>query len=82
MLKVIIPSLPQSFDPTQLKLIEHFMLLQMTCQTLVSVDGDGNLVGDLADRWHISSDGKEIRVWLNEKSVFSNGNKVTAEDVV
>ena len=49
---------------------------------LMGVDGDGNLVPILAERYLVSEDGTEYTFLLRENAKFSDGSPVTAEDVV
>jgi len=47
----------------------------------VNVAGDG-FIPDLAEKWSVSSDGKTWTFPLRQDAKFSNGDPVTAEDVV
>ena len=76
-----IPSLPTSFDPVNIRFMEHFMLLQAMCQSLIRIDEGGNLVGELAESWQLAPDGKKIHFWLKPNAKFSNGTIVIADDV-
>ena len=49
---------------------------------LMGVDGDGNMVPVLAERYLVSEDGTEYTFLLRENAKFSDGSPVTAEDVV
>jgi peptide/nickel transport system substrate-binding protein len=49
---------------------------------LMGLDGDGNLVPVLADRYRVSEDGTEYTFLLREDARFSDGTPVTAADVV
>jgi len=48
---------------------------------LVTVDQDGNIQPDLAESWTVSEDGTEYTFKLRQDVVFTNGDKMTAEDV-
>ena len=50
-------------------------------QWIVDENGRFVLVGNLADSWENTNDGKTWVFHLNEKATFSNGEPVTAEDV-
>lgn len=49
---------------------------------LTKYDKDLNLVGDLAERWSISKDGKEIIFYLRKGVKWHDGVELTADDVV
>jgi oligopeptide transport system substrate-binding protein len=55
-------------------------LLDATSQGLVSYDGEGQIDIGLADRWTVTADGRSYIFRLREAK-WSNGRKVTAEDV-
>ncbi len=48
---------------------------------LVKYDKDLNLVGDLAERWEIRGDGKEIIFYLKKNIFWHDGKKFTSQDV-
>src|SRR3989344_8458990 len=49
---------------------------------LMRYDKNGLLVPALMDRYEVSSDGLEYTVHLKEKLRWSNGKKLTADDVI
>ncbi|MGI6176361.1 MAG: ABC transporter substrate-binding protein [Christensenellales bacterium] len=49
--------------------------------TLVSYNAQGELVGELAERWEISEDGKSYTFYLRDGVKFSDGSPLTAEAV-
>jgi len=57
-------------------------VVDLVFQRLVRRDFEGNWTGDAAEEWEISEDGKIITVTLREGLTFSDGEAVTAEDVV
>lgn len=80
MLELRIPHLPLSLKPTDIALMEHFLLLQCISQTLVRINENGDIVGDLAESWRISNSGKSYRFKI--KNSFSHSGKlITAHDV-
>ncbi len=50
--------------------------------SLFKYDEKGVLIGDLAESWSKSSDGKEYSVVLKKNILWHNGEQLTAEDVV
>lgn len=49
---------------------------------LIGFDNENRPIGDLADRWEISEDGKTYTVYLRTDKTWDDGRKVSAEDVV
>ncbi len=60
---------------------QHYLMFQCVFQTLVRIEKNGSLVGDLAERWSLSNDHKTYTFYLNKNAKFHNGEPVTAEDV-
>lgn len=48
---------------------------------LLKLNGNGNLIGDLAKSWDISSDQKTYTLHLKENAVWHDGEKLNADDV-
>lgn len=57
-------------------------LTALTYAGLMGLDGEGNLVPVLAERYRVSEDGQEYTFSLREDAKFSDGTPVTADDVV
>lgn len=57
-------------------------LTALTYAGLMGLDGEGNLVPVLAERYRVSEDGLEYTFSLRENAKFSDGTPVTANDVV
>ncbi|MFK7755220.1 MAG: ABC transporter substrate-binding protein, partial [Sedimentitalea sp.] len=55
---------------------------QLWGETLVEVEADGSLSGLVAESWEGSSDAKIWRFTVRAGCTFSNGNQVTANDVL
>jgi len=49
---------------------------------LIKYDKDLNIVGDLAEKWEVSSDGKEITFFLRKGVFWHDGKEFTADDVL
>lgn len=49
---------------------------------LIKIDGNGNVQSDLAERYEISQDGRFYTFYLRNNLRFSDGEKLTAEDVL
>jgi oligopeptide transport system substrate-binding protein len=57
-----------------------FMVLHHLMEGLLSYDQDQNLVGGVAERWELRSDGATF--WLRKSAKWSDGSPVTAHDFV
>ncbi|WP_446897682.1 peptide ABC transporter substrate-binding protein [Clostridium sp. LBM24168] len=49
---------------------------------LVSIDEDGNIVPDLAEKWDVSQDKTQYTFTIRNNAKWSNGEDITAEDFV
>ena len=78
MINVAMPSIPRSFDSTELMLATHFILLQCTCQTLVRINEKGAVVSDAASSWEFDSNGTVLTFRLNPTLKYSDGTNATA----
>lgn len=56
-------------------------LLELIFDSLVRLDGAGNIVPGLAEKWEISADGKEYTFYLRKGVRFHDGVECTAQDV-
>ncbi|URD60660.1 ABC transporter substrate-binding protein [Sphingomonas sp. KRR8] len=56
------------------------VLLSAVAQGLVRFDGDGNIVGGLAERWNVSNDGL-LYIFRLQSGTWPGGRKIVAEDV-
>jgi peptide/nickel transport system substrate-binding protein len=72
---ISLSSLPKTIDPIKLALAEHFLILQCVSQTLVKVNENGYLEGDLAKSWSISNDGKTYEFKLYQDVKTHTGKK-------
>lgn len=79
--KIGLTNLPKTLDVGDIWHYQHFLIVQSLTQTLLKVDGSGDIVGDLAKKWEISPDGKKYTFYLKDCH-FSDGSHVGADDVV
>ena len=77
---IAMPSLPKALDPTQLRLANHFLLLQCFCQTLVRTNEQGDMVSDAAESWTFSDQARTVTFKLKPDLKFPDGSKLTAAD--
>lgn len=71
-----------SMDPGQVTDINTMQVLLQVYETLVQYDTNGQLQPDLATKWSISKDGLQYTFSLRDGVKFSNGDPLTASDVV
>ncbi len=72
---------PQSLDPQISTGVPSSHIQRDLFEGLVAEDKDGNVVPGIAEKWEISEDGKVYTFHLRDTS-WTNGDKVTADDVV
>lgn len=70
-----------TMDPANQNDTTSSVLMNHVYNTLMEVNDDGELVGDLAESYEIVDDGKAYIFHLYENACFSDGTPVTAEDV-
>lgn len=73
---------PDSLNPGNGILEESYFIYEMTYDTLVTLDLNGEFQPELAESWEVSDDGLTWTVELVEDATFSDGEPVTADDVV
>lgn len=73
---------PPTLDPTQNNAAAiPQVLLYNVYETLVKVDGNGDLGGLLAQEWQVSPDRRTYTFRLDPAAAFASGRRLTAEDV-
>ena len=70
-----------TMDPANQNDTTSSVLMNHVYNTLMEVNDDGELVGDLAESYEVSEDGTSYTFHLYENACFSDGTPVTAEDV-
>ncbi|MCA9903283.1 MAG: peptide ABC transporter substrate-binding protein [Anaerolineae bacterium] len=71
-----------SLDPAKASDSQGFTVIGLLYGGLVRLDGDLNVIPDLAESWTVSDDGLVYTFTLREDSLFSDGSAITADDVV
>lgn len=79
---VIYGDLPPTLDPAMVQDSTSAEYVVHLFSGLVSLDGDLNIVPDLAERWAVSPDGLTYTFTLRGNASFADGRTLTAEDVV
>lgn len=77
-----VTSQPPTFDPAQLDLGESSLIWTGIFDTLLKVDNQGVVQPNAAESFEYSEDGRTLTLTLREGMTFSNGDPVTAADVV
>jgi peptide/nickel transport system substrate-binding protein len=79
-LAVAIRAEPSTLDPHNSTALANFAVQRVVYDTLVAQDSQGKIVPCLAESWEVLDD-LTVRFHLRDNVYFSNGDKLTAEDV-
>ncbi|MCC6616930.1 MAG: peptide ABC transporter substrate-binding protein [Anaerolineae bacterium] len=71
-----------SLDPAKASDSQGFTVIGLLYGGLVRLDGDLNVIPDLAESWTVSDDGLTYTFTLREGTLFSDGSPITAADVI
>ena len=71
-----------TIDPAKISDYTDYMAAVNLYDSLLTVDGGGNLVPQLAESWEVSEDASEVVFTLRADATFSDGTPVSAADVV
>lgn len=71
-----------SLDPAKASDSQGFTVIGLIYGGLVRLDGDLNVVPDLAEGWTVSDDGLTYTFTLRSDARFSDGSPVTPDDVI
>jgi peptide/nickel transport system substrate-binding protein len=80
-LRVAYSGAPQGFDPALASIGFSHLAIEQIYATLTGLDKDANPIPEIAQRWDISADGKQITFHLNKGVKFHNGDELTSDDV-
>jgi peptide/nickel transport system substrate-binding protein len=79
----IVAAEPQSgLDPNTAVTDASRRVMELIYDNLLDYDKGGKLVGDIAQSWTASADGRSYTFKLQPKAQFSDGSPITAQDVV
>lgn len=73
---------PSSFMPHMASSQDDKTISRLIYRGLFKYDILGNLVPDLAESWSISSDGLVYTVTIKDAAYWSDGSKVTSDDII
>lgn len=71
-----------TIDPAKISDYTDYMAAVNLYDGLVTVDGAGNLVPQIAESWEISDDASVVTFKLNPAATFTDGSPIEASDVV
>lgn len=71
-----------TIDPAKISDYTDYMAAVNLYDALVTVDGVGQLIPELAESWKVSDDAREVTFTLRADAKFSDGSPVEASDVV
>jgi len=73
---------PSTLDAHKCPEVACGNILRDLYEGLVAKDGKGNLIPGMAERWDVSSDGRTWTFHLRKELKWSNGEPLTADDIV
>src|SRR5260370_26875873 len=73
---------PETLDPQKLTGVPEANIAYDLYEGLATLDDHGNPTGGVAKSWDVSDDGKVYTFHLREDAKWSNGDPITADDVV
>ena len=82
LLTIGVTEISGNFNPAYYSSSYDGYVVDLTFQTLMNRDINGEWVMEAADDWEVSEDGTQITFFMNEDNYFSDGEQVTAHDVV
>ncbi len=81
-LTVGVTEISGNFNPAYYSSTYDGYVVDLVFQRLMEQDIDGEWTMEAADDWEVSDDGTEVTFYMNEDNYFSDGEQVTAHDVV
>jgi peptide/nickel transport system substrate-binding protein len=72
----------RTIDPAKISDYTDYMAAVNLYDGLMSVDGEGKLIPELAESWEVSADAKEVTFKIRDDAKFTDGSPVEASDVV
>ena len=73
---------PETLDPQKLTGVPEGNIAYDLYEGLTTLDANGNPTGGVAKSWAVSDDGKTYTFQLRDDAKWSNGDPITADDVV
>lgn len=72
---------PMSFNPDTLADDNAYPIVQNLYNRLVKLDASKQVIPDIATKWDVSEDGKEITFYLRNDAKWHDGQPLTSKDV-
>jgi ABC-type transport system substrate-binding protein len=60
---------------------QQLIILDLLNDSLFEIDKSNKIVSKIAKRWSLENSGRVLKIELDNKSIFSNGEKITSKDV-
>lgn len=73
---------PANLNPGIGELVEDYIMYNMTYDSLLNIDLEGNFVPEIATNWSASDDGLTWTVTIRDDVTFHDGTPLTAQDVL
>jgi len=73
---------PKSFLPNEARSQHENSVSSLIFRGLFKYDIYGELVPDLAETWEISEDGLTYKITIKDGNYWSNGKKITSDDII
>ena len=74
--------LAPGYDPSKILSVADYYMIHNLGGTLLQLGEHDQYYSCLAKRWDVDSDKKEMLITLREDARFSDGSRITAQDVV
>ena len=71
-----------TIDPAKISDYTDYMAAVNLYDSLVTVDGSGNLIPQIAESWVVSPDATEVTFKLRADATFTDGTPITSADVI
>jgi ABC-type transport system substrate-binding protein len=81
-LNIIAAEPSTGFDPAIAKTQASLRVMELIYDTLIDYDANGSLVPCIAESWKSSKDGLALTFKIRASAQFSDGSRITPEDVV
>ena len=81
-LHVQLAGTPETIDPALNSTVDGSNMIIHLSEGLLKTDKDDNIVGGIAKSWKVSEDGLSYTFHLRDRLKWSDGTKITADDIV
>ena len=81
-LQVGMPHIPEKLNHLEINSLYEYVIFDDLLRPLVKFDSNGEITADLAQKWEIKNNFKKFTFTIKLNQYFSNGELITADDVV